>query len=82
MPFSTSTGWVVTSVLLVLPIGGYIVARAVQQGYAPVWYVAIWAVLMTPGLIQTVRAGNEMTAPIRAIHNWGIKLSEMMFKSR
>jgi hypothetical protein len=72
---------VVTSVLLVIPIGGYIVAMAVQQGHVPIWYVAIWAALMIPGLVQTVRAGNEMTAPVRAIHNWGIKLSEMIFKS-
>jgi hypothetical protein len=72
---------VVTSVLLVIPIGGYIFARAVQQGYTPVWYVALWAVLVVPGLVQTVRAGNEMTPPIRAIHNLGIKLSEMIFKS-
>jgi hypothetical protein len=72
---------VVTSALLLIPIGGYIVAKAVQHGYAPVWYVAIWAVLIVPGLVQTVRAGNQMTSPMRAIHDLGIKLSKMICKS-
>jgi hypothetical protein len=72
---------VVTSVLLVIPIGGSIIARAVQHGYAPLWYVAIWAVLIVPGLVQTVRAGKEMTSPMRAIHVLGIKLSKRIFRS-
>ena len=72
---------VVTSALLVIPTSVYIVARAVQQGHIPVWYVATWAVLIVPGLVQTVRAGNEMTSPMRAIHDLGIKLSKMIFKS-
>ena len=66
---------VVTSVLLVIPTGGYIVARAVRQGYTPVWYAAMWAVLILLGLVQTLRAGNEMTSPIRAIHDWGNSIS-------
>jgi hypothetical protein len=72
---------VVTSVALLIPIGAYIVVRAVQQGYAPIWYVAIWVALSLPGLVQTVRAENKMTPPMRAIHNLGIKLSERVFKS-
>ena len=65
-----------------IPIGSYLAVRAVRQGYAPIWYVAIWAVLIVPGLVQTVRAGNEMTSPMRAIHNLGIRLSERVFKSQ
>jgi hypothetical protein len=72
---------IVTSVLLLIPIGVYIVVRAVRQGYAPIWYVAIWAALILPGLVQTVRAGNQMTPPMRAIHNLGIRLAEKVFKS-
>lgn len=72
---------VITSVLLLIPIGCYLLAKAVQQGHAPVWYVAVWAVLIGLGLIQTVRAGNKMTPFIRAVHNIGIRLSEKIFKS-
>jgi hypothetical protein len=72
---------VATSVLLVIPTGGYIVTRAVQGGYAPVWYVSVLAVLILPGLVQTVRASNEMTSPMRAIHTLGNRLSEMIFRS-
>ena len=71
---------VVTSVMLLVPIGGYLVFGAVQQRYVPVWYVALWGGLMVPGLVQTVRAGNEMTAPVRAIHHWGIRLSKLIFE--
>ena len=72
---------VVTSISLVIPIGGYIVVRAMQQEYAPSWYVAMWIVLIVPGLVQTVRASNEMTPPMRIIHRLGIKLSTMIFRS-
>jgi hypothetical protein len=72
---------VITSVLLVIPIGGYLVARAVRQGHAPLWYAAIWAALIVPGLIQTVKAGNEMTPPVLAIHKLGIRLAEVLFGS-
>jgi len=72
---------VITSVLLLIPIGSYIAVRAVQRGYAPIWYVGLWIVMMAPGLVQTVRAGNEMTSPVRAIHRLGMALSEKIFKS-
>lgn len=71
---------VITSVVLLIPIGCYLIIRAVQQGYAPIWYAAIWAVLIVLNLVQTIRAGNEMTPPIRGIHNLGTKLSEMIFR--
>ncbi len=67
---------VITSVLLLIPIGCYVAARAVQQGYAPIWYAAVWAVLPVLGLAQTVKAGNKMTPLIRAINNIGIGLAE------
>jgi hypothetical protein len=70
---------VVTSVLLLIPTGGYVVARAVRQGHAPVWYAALWVVLILLGLVQTIRAGNQMASPVRAIHSLGNKLSEMIF---
>lgn len=73
---------VITSVLLLIPLSSYIIIEAVQQEFVPFWYVFLWIVLMIPGLAQTVRAGNTMTAPLRAIHNFGIKLSEMIWKTQ
>jgi hypothetical protein len=67
---------VITSVLLLIPLGCYVIARAVQQGYVPIWYAAVLAVLPVLGLAQTVKAGNKMTPLIRAINNIGITLSE------
>jgi hypothetical protein len=67
---------VITSALLLIPLGCYVIARAVQQGYAPTWYAAVWAVPIVMGLAQTMRAGNKMTPLIRAINNIGIGLSE------
>ena len=69
---------VVTAVLLQIPLGLYILARVVQEGYTPLWYIGVWFALIVPGLVQTVKAGNEMTSPIRAIHLLGIRLSGML----
>jgi len=69
---------VITAVVLIIPLGGYIVAIAVQQGYASLWYVAILAGLIVVPLFHTVRAGNEMTPPIRAIYGLGNWLAEKL----
>ena len=66
----------VTAVLLLLPTVGYLAARAVQQHYAPIWYVVALMVLNIPGLIQTVQAGNTMTSFFRAVHNVGIAIAQ------
>jgi hypothetical protein len=67
---------IITSALLLIPLGCYIIVGAVQQGYAPFWYVAVCAVLVVVGLAQTMRAGNKMTPLVRAINIIGIRLSE------
>jgi hypothetical protein len=69
---------IVTAALLLVPLGGYVVVRVVQQGYAPLWYVAVLAVLIVLPLVHTIRAGNEMTPPIRAIYNLGNWLAEKL----
>jgi hypothetical protein len=66
---------VISSILLLIPIGLYLVVRAVVQDLVPSWYVVVWAVLMVPGLIQTVRAGNVMSPQIQAIHRFGNMLA-------
>lgn len=72
---------VITAVLLLLPLGSYIIIEAIQKEFIPVWYVALWAVLIIPGLAQTVRAGNTMTSPMRAMHNFGNTLSQKIWKT-
>ena len=67
---------VVTALILIIPIGLYIMITAVQRGYVPAWYAAIWAVLIAAGLVQTVIAGSRMTPLIRAINLIGIQLAE------
>lgn len=67
---------VITAALLLIPFGCYVIARAVTQGYVPVWYTAILAALIVMGSIQTIRAGSKMTPLIRAINNIGIWLSD------
>ena len=67
---------VITATLLLIPFGCYVIARAIEQGYLPIWYVAIWAAFVLMGFAQTVKAGNKMTPLIRTINNLGIWLSD------
>ena len=71
---------VITAVLLIIPLGCYIVVTTIQQRYAPLWYVAILAGLIVVPLFHTVRAGNEMTPPIRAIYGLGNWLAGKLSK--
>jgi hypothetical protein len=69
---------VITSLLLLLPLGIYLTVRAIQQDYAPAWYVAVLALLMVPGLAQTVRAGHRLTPQMRTLHSFSIRLSDRL----
>ena len=66
---------IITAVFGLIPIGAYIAVQAVWQRYVPTWYVGILLLLLIPGLVQTVKAENRMTAQIRAIHHLGIRLA-------
>jgi hypothetical protein len=68
----------ITAVLLIIPLGCSIVVMALQQGYASLWYVAVLAALIVIPLFHTVKAGNEMTPPIRAIYGLGNRLAEKL----
>lgn len=67
---------VVTAIGLLIPTGLYVAFRAVQQGYVPIWYAAVWAVPIVAGLVQTVRAGDRVTAVVRTVYNVGSWLVE------
>lgn len=70
---------VIISILLLIPIGVYLFSTAVCQEYVPLWYVVVPAVLILPGLAQTVWAGNVMLPQIRSMHGFGIKLSQKVY---
>jgi hypothetical protein len=66
---------VITSVVLVLPLDGYITYRILREELLASWLVLIVFVLMLPGLVETVRAGNRMTKTVRVIvHELPIRL--------
>lgn len=67
---------VVTAVLFIIPLGCYIVVKALQEEYVSPWYVVVLAGFIIIPLYHTVKAGNEMTHPIRAIYNLGNWLAE------
>lgn len=69
---------IVTSVLLLIPTIVYLVARAVQQGYVPIWYAILLVVLLIPNLIQTVRARNTMLPSLQAVHQFGAALAKRL----
>lgn len=69
---------IITSVLLLIPTVVYLVARAVQQGYVPIWYAIVLVVLLIPNLIQTVRARNTMLPPFQAVHKFGAALAKRL----
>lgn len=69
---------IVTAVLGLIPLATYLAVRAVLENLVPIWYVGILTLVIIPGLVQTVKAKNTMTKPIRAIHHIGIKLAGML----
>jgi len=69
---------VITSVVFLIPLGVYVTIKALSQTYAPYWYVGVLALVMVPGLFQTVKAKNSMTPQMRNIHNLGIKLDKLI----
>ena len=69
---------VVTSVLLLIPGTVVLAVAAVQRGYVPAWYVLVLAILLGPGVIQTVRAGHSLTPPLRAILRFSVALDRRL----
>ena len=65
-----------SAVLLLIPLGSYIIVRAVDQGYVPIGYAIGCAALVVVASVQTILAGKKMTPLVRAINNIGILLSE------
>jgi len=69
---------VITSVVLLLPISGYLTARAIQENLVPLVYVVVLMLLVILGLIQTMNAGNTLIPAFRAISHFGMALSKWL----
>ena len=69
---------IITSVVLSLPISGYLTARAIQENLVPVVYVVALGLVVIFGLIQTVKAGNTFIPPFRVISHIGMALSKWL----
>jgi len=69
---------VVTSVVLYLPIVGYLTARAIEENLIPVVDVVVLVILTSLGLIQTIKAGNTVTPLFRSISDFGMALSKRL----
>jgi hypothetical protein len=63
---------IMTSVLFLIPLGFYFVYISIVNDYAPLWYMAVLAVLIIPGLIQTVKARNRLTPAISSVHKFSL----------
>ncbi len=73
---------VITSAVLLLPISGYLTARAIEENVVPVVYVVVLGILAILGLIQTMKAGNAFIPAFRAISHVGMALSKWLHISQ
>jgi len=69
---------VITSVVLLLPTICYLTVKIIQQKYAPMWYTIAFAILITVGLIETVKARNTPPQTVRAFNQVGVALSNRL----
>ena len=69
---------VITSVVVIIPIVGYLTARAIEENLVPIVYVMVLGILTVLGLIQTIKAGNTLTPTFRAISHLGVALAKWL----
>lgn len=69
---------VITSVVLYLPISGYLTIRAIQENLVPAAYVVVLVALTILGLIQTMKAGNTFIPAFRTFSRFGMALSKWL----
>jgi hypothetical protein len=63
---------IVSGVILLLPLSLYFLYVSMGNDMVPSWYPALFIVLIIPGLVQTVRAKNELTSAIRLVHKFSL----------
>jgi hypothetical protein len=69
---------VFTAVLMLVPLGCYMLVKAAELKYVSMWYVVLWVLFVLAGLVQTMLASNKVTPVIRSANNVGIWLSDMI----
>lgn len=69
---------VITSLLFLIPLMVHFGRVALEQALLPMWYVLVLLGLVLLGLVQTVRAGNRMTASFRAMSRFGRYLAGVL----
>lgn len=68
----------ITSILLYLPVTGYLTARAIGENLVPVVYVLALLILTILGLVQTIKAGNTFIPFFRAVSSFGLAISKWL----
>ncbi len=53
---------------LILPLGAFLVVRAISDGLIEPWYLAVLAAISIELFLQTVRAGTEITSSVRTAY--------------
>lgn len=69
---------VITSVVLYLPISGYLAAKAIAENLVPVGCFVGLGILVILGIIQTIKVGNTFIPLFRSISRLGVALSKML----
>jgi len=69
---------VVTAVLLVIPVGSYVVYRAVQEWGVSLWYAALFLLLIIFNLAHTIREGKKASPMISTIYGLGDRLGKTL----
>ena len=67
---------ILTAIILLIPVVTYLAVRAVREKLVPIWYVVLLVVLIIPGMVATIKAGNTITAQMRRFHEFSIWLTD------
>jgi hypothetical protein len=72
--FKTYAPGILTSVFLLLPVIGILVYRALAENLISIWYVLLLFVVIVPGFVDTLRAGNTLTPQFFRIHRFSKRM--------
>jgi hypothetical protein len=61
---------ILSTVFLLLPVIGILVYRALAENLIPIWYVLLLFIVIVPGFVDTLRAGNTLTPQFLRIHRF------------
>lgn len=66
---------ILTAILLLIPVVLYLVTRVIREKLVPPWYIALLTLLIIPGLVATMKAGNTITPQMHRFHEFSIRLA-------